>query len=58
VRVLDLADLFTPDGRYRVSMDVGGRETVVREPDGIHLNDAGSQLAADAVQRALAADFT
>jgi lysophospholipase L1-like esterase len=58
VHVLDLAHLFTPGGRYRVSMDVDGRETVVREPDGIHLNDAGSQLAADAVQRALDADFT
>jgi hypothetical protein len=58
VRVLDLARLFTPGGRYRASMDVDGRETVVREPDGIHLNDAGSQLAADAVQRALDADFT
>jgi lysophospholipase L1-like esterase len=58
VRVIDLAHLFTPGGRYRVSMDVGGRETVVREPDGIHLNEAGAQLAADAVQRALAADFT
>ena len=58
VRVLDLAELFTPDGRYRVSMDVDGRDTVVREPDGVHLNDAGAQLAADAVQRALDADFT
>jgi hypothetical protein len=58
VHVLDLAHLFTPGGRYRVSMDVDGRETVVREPDGIHLNDAGSQLAADAVQKAMAADFT
>ena len=58
VHVLDLADLFTPGGRYRVSMEVDGRETVVREPDGVHLNDAGSQLAADAVQRALDADFT
>jgi lysophospholipase L1-like esterase len=58
VRVLDLAHLFTPGGRYRVSMDVDGRQTVVREPDGIHLNDEGSQLAADAVQQALSADFT
>lgn len=58
VHVLDLAHLFTPGGRYRVSMDVDGREMIVREPDGVHLNDAGSELAADAVQRALAADFT
>ncbi len=57
VRVIDLAHLFTPGGRYRVSMEVDGRETVVREPDGVHLNDAGAQLAADAVQRALARDF-
>jgi hypothetical protein len=39
-------------------MDVDGRDTVVREPDGIHLSDAGAQVAADAVQRALDADFT
>lgn len=57
VRVIDLAHLFTPGGRYRVSMDVDGRESVVREPDGVHLNETGAELAADAVQRALAADF-
>jgi hypothetical protein len=57
VRVIDLAHLFTPGGRYRVSMDVDGHETVVREPDGVHLDEAGSELAADAVQRAMAADF-
>lgn len=57
VRVLDMTSLFTPGGRYRDDMAVGGRETLVREADGIHLNEAGSEVAAGVVQRALAADF-
>lgn len=57
VRVLDLSAVFTPGGRYRASMDVGGRDTIVREPDGIHLNQAGSNLAADIVIGRLKADF-
>ena len=57
VRVLDMGAIFTPGGRYRDAMDVGGRETIVREPDGIHLNDAGARIAADAVLRAVDRDF-
>lgn len=57
VRVLDMTALFTPGGRYRDDMEIDGKETLVREADGIHLNEAGSELAASAVQRALAADF-
>lgn len=57
VRLLDMARLFTPRGRYRDSMDIDGKQSIVREPDGIHLNDKGSKLAADAVQAALDADF-
>lgn len=57
VRVLDLAAVFTPGGRYRVGMEIDGRDTVVREPDGVHLTPAGAELAADEVQRALDADF-
>jgi uncharacterized protein len=58
VRVLDMGAIFTPEDRFRNAIDVDGRDTIVREPDGIHLNDAGSALAADAVEAALAADFT
>jgi hypothetical protein len=58
VRVLDMGEIFTPGDRFRDAIDVGGRETIVREPDGIHLNDAGSALAADAVESALGRDFT
>jgi lysophospholipase L1-like esterase len=57
VRVLDLASAFTPGGRYRVSMPVDGRDTIVRKPDGVHLSDAGAEVAADLVQRALDRDF-
>ena len=57
VRVLDMTTLFTPNGRFRESMPVDGRTQLVRMPDGIHLNETGSELAAGVVQRALAADF-
>ncbi|HVL30924.1 MAG TPA: GDSL-type esterase/lipase family protein [Solirubrobacteraceae bacterium] len=57
VRVLDMNALFTPGGRYRAAMPVGGRQTIVREADGIHLNDAGARLAADVVLGRLRADF-
>jgi lysophospholipase L1-like esterase len=57
VRVLDMTALFTPGGRFRESMEVDGRTQLVRQPDGIHLNETGAELAADAVQRALGADF-
>jgi hypothetical protein len=57
VRVLDMSALFTPGGKYRAAMPVKGRNTIVREPDGIHLNEAGAGLAADVVIERLKADF-
>lgn len=57
VRVVDLFGLFTPQGQFRSSMDVDGRPTVVREPDGIHLNEAGADLASDPVLAALRSKF-
>lgn len=38
-------------------MDIKGKETIVRESDGIHLNAAGAELAADHVMRAIERDF-
>lgn len=58
VRVVDTAGIFTPGGRYRDSIEVSGEETIVRESDGIHLNEAGSAIAADAVLERLDRDFT
>jgi uncharacterized protein len=57
VRVLDMATVFTPDGRYRAAQDVGGRQTIVREPDGVHLSEAGADVAMGIVLERLRADF-
>lgn len=57
VRVLDMEPIFTPGDRYRLAMSIDGRRQIVREPDGIHLNEKGSNLAADEVLKALERDF-
>jgi lysophospholipase L1-like esterase len=57
VRVLDMSALFTPDGRYRDAMTVEGRRRIVRDADGIHLNNAGAGLAAKVVLEAVRRDF-
>lgn len=56
-RVLDMVPIFTPGDRYRDAMSVGGRNQIVREPDGIHLNDAGAEVAAGVVLDAVKRDF-
>jgi lysophospholipase L1-like esterase len=56
VRLVDLAQVFTPGGRYRDSMTIGGRTVRVRQKDGIHLNAAGASLAATIVIRGLRRD--
>jgi hypothetical protein len=58
VRVVDMVPVFTPGDRYRAAMPIGGSDTIVRESDGIHLNEKGADLAADQVLRALGRDFT
>jgi len=57
VRVLNMEEVFTPDGRYRDAMDVDGRKRIVRNSDGIHLNEAGAQVAAKLVLQRLERDF-
>jgi hypothetical protein len=58
VRVVDMVPVFTPRFVYRDSMTIGGQPTLVRQSDGIHLNDAGSSLATKYVLAALDRDFT
>lgn len=58
VRVIDTVPIFTPDERYRDSMQVDEQDTIVRESDGIHLNDVGTSIAADAVLDRIDDDFT
>jgi hypothetical protein len=57
IRVLDMAALLTPGGRYRGSMPVGGRPTIVGPADGVHLNSTGPDVALGPGLRALRADF-
>ena len=57
VRVLDMVELFTPGDEYRDSMEVDGEDRIVREADGVHLNDEGAKVAADTVLDALEQDF-
>jgi hypothetical protein len=58
VRVLDMGAIFTPGNTYRDAMTVDGREQIVRQSDGVHLNGTGSRVAADDVIAALRGDFT
>jgi hypothetical protein len=58
VRIIDTVPIFTPGGVYRDAMALGGTDTIVRESDGIHLNDAGSSYLAGIVVRELKRDWT
>jgi lysophospholipase L1-like esterase len=53
VRLIRLDRYFTPGGRYRDSMRIGGRTARVRQDDGVHLSTAGASAAAQLVIRAL-----
>ena len=57
VRVVDSVPIFTPSG-YRDAMPIAGVSTIVRENDGVHLNDAGSKLLANHVLADLSRDFS
>ncbi|HEX7610695.1 MAG TPA: GDSL-type esterase/lipase family protein [Solirubrobacteraceae bacterium] len=57
IRVIDTVPTFTPGGVYRDSMSVGGTQTIVRQSDGIHLNEAGSSLLAGIVLAKVRQDF-
>ena len=52
LKVLRIDRMFSPDG-YRDVITYRGREVRVRESDGVHLNVAGTALAAKAVAQAI-----
>jgi lysophospholipase L1-like esterase len=58
IRVIDSVGIFTPGGVYRDSMKIDGTPTIVRRSDGIHLNEAGSELLAGYVLASIGRDFT
>ena len=57
VRVVDLRPIFTPNDSYRDAITIDGKQTIVRESDGIHLNEEGASIAADLVLQAVGKDF-
>lgn len=58
IDIVDTISIFTPGERYRDSMNIGGRDTLVRESDGIHLNETGASFMADQLVRLLGTQFT
>jgi lysophospholipase L1-like esterase len=57
VSVINTVPIFTPGGVYRDAMTIDGVPTIVRQSDGIHLNDAGSELLAQVVLAAIRHNF-
>ena len=57
VTVVDIAPIITPKFTYHRTARIDEHRTIVREHDKQHLNDAGSNRAADEVLKALAEDF-
>lgn len=57
VRLIDLAPIITPGGKYRDEMEVGGGTQIIRDPDGIHLNEEGAKIAAKQVIAAIERDY-
>jgi lysophospholipase L1-like esterase len=58
VQVFDTVPVFTPGFAYRDAMTIGGTQTIVRQADGIHLNEAGSRLLARDLLEKMSRQFT
>jgi hypothetical protein len=58
IQVINTVPIFTPGFVYRDAMGIGGKQTIVREADGIHLNEAGSSLLARYVLEAIGHNYT
>jgi lysophospholipase L1-like esterase len=56
-RFLDVAGPVTVHGHYSDFVDYRGQQTLVREPDGVHLNETGSQIVANEVFPIIARDW-
>lgn len=53
VRVFDTVPVFTPGAKYRDALN----GTIIRQADGIHLNEAGARIAAQRVVALIDRDF-
>ena len=56
VHLIDTIPIFTPKG-YRDAMPINGEDTIVRQPDGIHLNDTGAAFLANVLIGRIGKDF-
>jgi len=56
LRLIHLDRVFTPRGRFRSVMRYRSRLATVRQPDGVHLTQAGAAIAADKVVAAMDRD--
>jgi lysophospholipase L1-like esterase len=56
VRVIDIARVFTPGGRFRQTITFRGKTIDARQPDGVHLSTAGASVAATLIVDRLRAD--
>jgi len=57
VQLVDTVPVFTPGFVYRDAMPIGGKQTLVREADGVHLNEAGSSLLARIITEELTRSY-
>lgn len=58
VTIFDTIPTFSPGGKYKAAIPVGGKDTIIRQPDGIHLNEAGSKLLSQIMVQQLQTGFT
>jgi hypothetical protein len=56
VRVVDEAELLTPGFVYRYSAIIDGKETILRQSDGLHLSRAGAIMTAEMVKQWMRTD--
>lgn len=56
VRVIDIARVFTPGGRFRQRITFRGKTITARQADGVHLSTAGASVAATLIIDRLRAD--
>jgi hypothetical protein len=56
VRLVDVGPAISPGDRFRATAMYRGRRAVIREPDGIHLANAGIHIASQVILRALRRD--
>lgn len=57
VRLVDAEALLTPGRRFRSAIELGDRERIVRDADGVHLNELGAEVLGARVLDALRRDF-